>query len=856
MTRENFIFLFTLIPFLSYVIFIFALFREGEIAMSLKDKILIVCSILLFAAFFTWVFLTKGGRSGGGFFVNRERTVDSELLGETSREGMDSRRSEIEPEEKKSSLIATPSPLPDLPVSRLPEKSPSPLSRDEAVPTGIKPTPTPAGKGQSQTSSSTGDQSSESVDTTHLAGRVTNQNGDPVAEVSIKAQSGKKNMPSRGSAITDSGGNYFIEGLRDIPHIVELVHPDYDTRMERNVAVGRDDANFVLVQEMEATLKGLVVDSRSGEPLERFTVRVEGDPLILIDPKEKGRFFVKKLRRGRSYRVTIEAPRFGAVRDELVQMPSERGSVEKIFRLGAAGSIRGRVMGKITRRPLYGVEVRLNGSPPGGEAGGALPDAVVKTVEDGRFEFPDAPAGDNTLYFVPPKPFAPISMQVEVEQGGATEIGDVEFEGGAILRGRLVQMPGEIPVPGESVNLTAHQFHTTTDTDGAFEFGGLKFGPYIIGISRYEIVQMVILSQLESEEYIIRIGAGILKGRVLQGASPLPARIGLRQTDPGEWKYADTNSSGDFEIGDLIPGRWLVKVTSREYGYQSFEEWIDIAPDQVTERDFVFPAGWITGAVLDSEEKPVAGAQISVRRSIPANEEDEINPATWYAVSKPDGSFMVENLFPDVYGVTASKKDLGMDLVENVIVPENAPSRPVTLYLGSDAGGSLVSLALDLDGGKPLPEAWCRLTTAAGTRFHHGQTRDSDGILRIENIPSGGYLVEVSSEGYSVKTHQLEILEGKTVELADVIYRTGDLRLTVRDAGGVPVAGVSCHLEPVSPNSIEEPRSGKTDLNGLWIQRGLFPEQYRIIAVYNELTVKETVSIRKGEVFQKEVIVK
>ena len=81
--------------------------------------------------------------------------------------------------------------------------------------------------------------------------------------------------------------------------------------------------------------------------------------------------------------------------------------------------------------------------------------------------------------------------------------------------------------------------------------------------------------------------------------------------------------------------------------------------------------------------------------------------------------------------------DCCIALVENVQVPRNADSEPVTLRLAAVQGGTLVSVVLNLTNGEPVPEAWCRLTTSSGVRFDHGQKRDDEGVMRINNLPSG-----------------------------------------------------------------------------------------------------------------------
>jgi hypothetical protein len=305
----------------------------------------------------------------------------------------------------------------------------------------------------------------------------------------------------------------------------------------------------------------------------------------------------------------------------------------------------------------------------------------------------------------------------------------------------------------------------------------------------------------------------------------------------------------------MAPGRWRVSISIPQDWKKRIEEWIDIAPQSVTERVFEFPAGRIVGMVVDANEAAVAGAKVSARRSRVADGEDGYQPRPRPVTSNEDGSFAIEDLFPVSYGVSASTEELGIALVEDVQVPRNGDSEPVTLRLGAVQGGTLVSVALNLTNGEPVPKAWCRLATSSGVRVDHGQKRDDEGVMRIKNIPPGTYNVQVSSFGFEVKEHTVEIKAGETVELMDVLYEAGRLRWALMDKSGAPLAHVDCRMVPNDPNSIEKIREGKTDVNGLWIVRGLYPGEYTVTSTLSDgRGVSEVVLIKEHDLTQKEAV--
>lgn len=195
--------------------------------------------------------------------------------------------------------------------------------------------------------------------------------------------------------------------------------------------------------------------------------------------------------------------------------------------------------------------------------------------------------------------------------------------------------------------------------------------------------------------------------------------------------------------------------------------------------------------------------------------------------------------------------------MENVLVPSSGDSMPVILKIGEKEGGTLVSVALNYTNGQPVPEAWCYLSTPQGTRFEHGRKRGTDGVMRISNIPAGAYSVQVSSFGFSVHERMVEIKAGETVEIEDVMYEAGALRWTVVDSKGTPQPDISCIIEPVDKNSIEKVREGRTDSNGLWIQRGLYPRAYKVTSSLPDgRQASQVIQVQAHKLVQQTVVIK
>jgi hypothetical protein len=84
----------------------------------------------------------------------------------------------------------------------------------------------------------------------------------------------------------------------------------------------------------------------------------------------------------------------------------------------------------------------------------------------------------------------------------------------------------------------------------------------------------------------------------------------------------------------------------------------------------------------------------------------------------------------------------------------------------------------------------------------------------------------VSALGYSVGVHQIDVKDGETIHIDDVLYSAGSLTWKIHSPSGKPLAGAQCSVTPQDPTSMEQPRQGVTSADGLFEARGLAPGSY------------------------------
>jgi hypothetical protein len=268
-----------------------------------------------------------------------------------------------------------------------------------------------------------------------------------------------------------------------------------------------------------------------------------------------------------------------------------------------------------------------------------------------------------------------------------------------------------------------------------------------------------------------------------------------------------------------------VRITGSMSGRTQVTEPVEIPEGQVLEKDFVLPSCRIIGSVVDGSGTPVIGASVTVATQ-PYSMDPALYPgsSSFSAASGAGGKFVLDSpaLRPDQYTVAAAKE--GMGAASATVLAVEGDSAPVVLTLRKQ-GGILVSTALNMSTGGPLPVAWLRITGKVGP-YPVAAARDGNGVARVEGMPAGKYDISVGASGFSTGEHSVEIREGESASIEDVLYEAGSIRWIMLDAKRFPVKDVLCHVVASDPSSTEATRDARTDSNGAILLNGLLPGTY------------------------------
>ncbi len=274
---------------------------------------------------------------------------------------------------------------------------------------------------------------------------------------------------------------------------------------------------------------------------------------------------------------------------------------------------------------------------------------------------------------------------------------------------------------------------------------------------------------------------------------------------------ARSGPGGRFRLGGLIAGvDYELRVTKDGFAPSRVQA---AAPDGAPGRPaaplrLVLERGRSAfGKVLDPDRRPVAGAQVTLRTSVPAGPERfraalrPENQDTFEAVTGADGRFDLRHLPAGRYDLTARGRgwapltvpSLGIpeahratDLGTLVLAPGVALEGSVVDSAGKPVEGAAIHLREPIDNSFPFP--------LPGPEEEPAALSGPDGFFRIEDLRAGSTVsLSVLRTGYmagEAKGVRLPVDQPVRIALQEV----GTLSGRVVDSDGEPVADISVRV--------------------------------------------------------------
>ncbi|NPV60687.1 MAG: hypothetical protein HPY75_13650 [Actinobacteria bacterium] len=464
--------------------------------------------------------------------------------------------------------------------------------------------------------------------------------------------------------------------------------------------------------------------------------------------------------------------------------------------------------------PATGIDAMLDpggsisGKVTGDGASGGLPDVEVVvydenwnaygydyTASDGTYEVRGLPTGQYRVAFYPEsgeyigewfddKPDFWSADPVTVTEGEPTTGVDAHLAKYASISGQAKSAAEPDGVPGLHVYLYEagdpdHWLdYRVTDSGGRYSFGQLRAGDYKVAFSPisgmdyaeewfdgapdFASAEVISLSSGEARTDIDAFmdPGGSISGRVTSGSMPGGIEgVGVTAyTTDGKYARAcNTEADGTYYLGGLATGEYLVRFDPGRMPYKG--EWYDNRFDEATATPVPVTAGSETTGIdavlsdsgsisgrVTSDAQPDGVGDVYVH-AYPMS--DEWN---WsgYAVTRGDGTYVIENLLPGQYKVIFNSssgqnyKSLWYDgagsfqEAQPVVVNERVNTGHIDGHLSEF--GSISGRVTDGTGGG-IPDVLVRFFEE-GTGEIASVLTDSEGNYELYHLNEGTYRVK------------------------------------------------------------------------------------------------------------------
>jgi protocatechuate 3,4-dioxygenase beta subunit len=313
--------------------------------------------------------------------------------------------------------------------------------------------------------------------------------------------------------------------------------------------------------------------------------------------------------------------------------------------------------------------------------------------------------------------------------------------GGCSMSGRLTSRADGKPVAGVSLSswcVNRQSYSGTTDAGGRFDIFGLEPDTYRLRIqegSPWVIEDSPEIAVPEGQTVTVELQAvrgAFVSGHVLdeKTGEPMP-RLQMRFDSPdgvgfgtGTYPQTFTDDQGAYTIGPLTPGRYRVIIwgdfiTETSYTLASF--------DDVTGLDFkAAHDAAVTGTVVDSESRPVAGASV-----VAASAETQ-----HFAMTDSDGRFSIR-LAKRNLPARLQAYSLGRASEEVGPVRGDSEHR-LTLQAASRIEGTVVDQS-----GRPQSDMLVQVEPS-GPLWYPGNGSDATNLIAAITSAMGGFRLNLS----------------------------------------------------------------------------------------------------------------
>ncbi|TCM97580.1 carboxypeptidase family protein [Paenibacillus sp. BK033] len=617
--------------------------------------------------------------------------------------------------------------------------------------------------------------------------------GLPLSGVSVQAATvpGGANV---GLTVSNGGGLY---GLPQLPagsyNLTFSLNGYQTTTAAATVAAGTVQTVNITLVPVPAVIQGTIIASVGGNPIAGAVVHVTDSIGVLTAQavtNAAGAYAVTGLTPG-YYRVSFSADQFQA-RDFPVTL-----SIAETLTLNAAlapnpGALTGTITNAQTGGPLAGVLIEALDN-----RNSIL--ATATTNAAGVYTLSSLSPATNDRLRLSADTFVAQVIGFSIAAGQTKTINAALSPVAGALSGIITDIVTGAPLAGASIRVFTSEGitlqTTSTAADGSYTIPSLSPGSYSIviaeeGYAGQTIGAMINAAATTKLNVALEQLAGAVAGRVTDSVTGAPVEDAIIRVFLNNIIVVRvaTLEDGTYDIGNLSPGVYFVTIRADGYGGQSFS--VTINPGQTTSENFVlFPIqGSLTGIVTDPSGTPIVGAIISLNVNVAGG-----GLLLTRFVTQTDGRYVIENLLPLQYLVTAAANPYQSSF-QSVAVA--ADTRSTLNFVLQPNPGILSGTVVDSNG-VPVAGAAVAVKMLSGTGVVIATIfTDNDGHFQVSSLTPSIYTILASATDFQTASATVSVASDQTANVMLVLLPDpGSIAGQITDAftGGI-VLGVAVTL--------------------------------------------------------------
>ncbi len=660
-----------------------------------------------------------------------------------------------------------------------------------------------------------------------LSGKVLDESGKPVKDVNLNLEftEEKPAAPGRltyspGYAQTQADGSFSVKRLKVGKYKVRAEKEDF-AKSAQVVNVGPELKEPLAITLKKGLSLGVAILEADGKPAGNVDLTLTSDydsrkgndftdyTSKKLKLSEDGKFKAEGLNPGK-YNISVRDAKLNYEITSVFKV--EAGSEDTIITLGKTRPVSGKVV-DASGSPVSDAEITVSIWSAGGGGisyGGYGNDSGKnKSGTNGDFALGLREGLKYSLRFLSP---AYLEKTVDSDPASGNDKLNVVLEKGCSVSGKVIRIKDNSPVEGVVVRVGNSSVYyrqseredeetaarRKTDSEGRFSLktvpvGSVSFSVYSEKGDRPLFTKNVTIRKDQENDIVLTMPEIVsFSGRVIdsEGKPIALTWVSLTSQENNQNIYSPkTDGNGNFEIKDIVPGKYHVRT--EKDGYAIFADVVNIGSDSKTPRVITLSKGLdIGGVALEADGKPAVNVELTL---VGDNDSRMAGGPMSYTNKKleisSDGKFGAKGLNPGKYNISARDINLNYEIAS--VLKIDAGSQDTVITLGKI---HTVSVRVEDALGKPVSDAEISVSTKNAARsFSYGQTNNSG---RIKTGISGEFILNLR-EGlkYSLRFSHPGYL-GKMIDF-DPASGHGDLKVVL--GKGCSVSGKVIRIKDNSP---------------------------------------------------------